>query len=254
MLASSLTFLLRLVPLALLCVALQALPSAAFPCRSTTYVSGGQPVNAYLCLPPGSTPRPGVLLLHGADGPVRHGEAYRHFARSLAEHGYAALFIDYFSQAVAPDPRGLTGSANHTLSTFATWLQELKDGTHYLASQPGVDGERIGLVGFSLGSYLGLGFAATAGGLRALVTYSGGLVPQLDPLVGRLPPVLILHGGRDPLVPATEARHLARLLERNGRPYNLQVYADQGHQLRGAAGRDAWRRTLVFLSRHLDGP
>jgi carboxymethylenebutenolidase len=228
-------------------------------CRAIEYPSGARPVGAYLCVPPGRAPRAGIVVLHGADGPQRNGGAYRRATRELAERGYAALFVDYFSQSGLPDRRGVRGDPARALALYSTWTHELADGVRFLAAQPGVDRNRLGLLGFSLGSYLGLAFAAQSGlnsaggGIapRAVVSYYGGLAWPFEGLASHLPPVLILHGERDALVPVSEAHRLERLLKEHRRPYQLRIYPKQGHGFVGETARDAWKQTLSFFAQYL---
>jgi dipeptidyl aminopeptidase/acylaminoacyl peptidase len=67
----------------------------------------------------------------------------------------------------------------------------------------------------------------------------------------RLPPVLILHGGRDRIVPVEHARRLEKLLKAGGVPHEVKIYPDQGHGFLGPAQLDAAGRILAFLQRHL---
>lgn len=56
-------------------------------------------------------------------------------------------------------------------------------------------------------------------------------------------PLLILHGGADRRVPATQALALAQQLERAHRPYELVIYAQDDHAL--SQHTDDWRRRLI---------
>lgn len=220
-------------------------------CRPTNYSSGGQPVQAYLCLPDKAGPKPGVVILHGADGPTRNEGAYRTTARQLAEQGYAALFVNYFSQNPSKDANGFFGNSPEALVTFSIWVREVKDAITFLGSQNDVQRERIGLLGFSLGGYLSLGFSTLNNTAGAIVTYYGGLVPQLEGGASNLPPTLILHGAKDQVVPVSEAYRLQRLLETNQIPHEVKIYPGQGHGFNGSDSRDAWQRTLAFFGKTL---
>jgi carboxymethylenebutenolidase len=111
----------------------------------------------------------------------------------------------------------------------------------------------VGVVGFSLGAYLALAVATQEPRIGALVDCFGGLPVPFESSAASLPPVLILHGDADPVVPVEEARKLARLLRAAGRPHEMQLYPGGGHGFRPAEGRDAFARVLAFFDRHLAG-
>ncbi len=95
-------------------------------------------------VPPEENPGALIILLHGADGD-RRGTAWH--ARQLIEAGYGVFLYDQ---------RAL-GESTGTMTTLG-W----KDGSDLLAvadvlaQRPEVDGERIGVVGLSLGGHIAL--------------------------------------------------------------------------------------------------
>jgi dienelactone hydrolase len=111
--------------------------------------------------PDGSEPLPGVLVLGGSDG-ARHD----HAAALLASHGFAALSLAYF---------GTEGTPSHLhrieLRTFETVLD-------WLAAQPGIDGDRLAVIGLSRGGELALQLAALYPRLRAVVAGAPSSVRQ----------------------------------------------------------------------------
>ncbi len=65
-------------------------------------------------------------------------------------------------------------------------------------------------------------------------------------------PLLILHGEQDPRCPVSEARQLAATLEKQGTPFDLVTYPDEGHGFRKRTNRiDAWTRVRAFFREHL---
>ena len=66
-----------------------------------------------------------------------------------------------------------------------------------------------------------------------------------------MPPVLILHGADDHVVPVSEATKLQQLLERTGTPYEIKLYDGAGHVLNTMQFLDAGRRAVQFLNKHL---
>jgi hypothetical protein len=72
----------------------------------------------------------------------------------------------------------------------------------------------------------------------------------------RLPPILIVHGSGDTIVPINQSLRLAERLQAQGKPYELKLYNGMEHYLDAARGDadtlDLLRRTLAFFHRHLD--
>lgn len=134
---------------------------------------------------------------------------------------------------------------------FMQWLETLRDGFSYILAQPGVDPQRVGLLGFSLGGFLSLAFATQEQRIAAVAQLFGGLPEYFMEDAGKLPPVLILHGGRDTVVPVAEAEKLEAILQQHHIPYEIKIYSDQGHHFTGLAQIDALRRVVAFFRRYL---
>jgi len=168
-------------------------------------------------------------------------------AMLLAEQGFAVYVLHYFD-------RTDTQFADKQIifRNFPIWMKTLWDAVSFVEKQPGVDRERIALLGFSLGAYLSLANASIDGRLRAVVEFFGGLPREMKLFMRRLCPVLILHGEADPTVPVEEAYQLRDLLEKKSIPYEIKIYPGAGHGFENEIWRDAGLRTLQFLQKHLD--
>ncbi|KMO32963.1 dienelactone hydrolase [Methylobacterium variabile] len=210
-----------------------------------SFTSAGTPIEVEWFAARASGDGPAVLLLHGADG-LTFADGYRLAARSLAASGYHVAFLHYLDRT--NDRRVAYARLRHD---FPLWAGTVRDGLNWLAQRPGVDAGRLGLVGVSLGAALAFDTAASDARVRAIVDYFGPLPDGLAARRPRLPPTLVLHGARDPVVPVSQAHAIARLLAEQGTPHELQVYPDQGHGLTGAAQLDAAARTARFLDRHV---
>ncbi|MFN2606426.1 MAG: acyl-CoA thioesterase/BAAT N-terminal domain-containing protein [Acidimicrobiales bacterium] len=108
-----------------------------------------------LHLPSGAGARPGVVVLGGAQGGLGHGVRTR--AAGLASHGFAALALAYVGAEGLPDQ--LAHVPVEYVGTALRWL----------GGQPGVDGQRLGLLGSSRGAELALVAAANVPGAAAVV-------------------------------------------------------------------------------------
>jgi carboxymethylenebutenolidase len=189
---------------------------------------------------------PAILVLHGAGGMDIGGPQFREFARELARRGYVAHIVHYFDQTgtVRADTPAIGRS-------FSTWMLTIGDALTAIAKQDNVDPDRLGLLGFSLGSYLSLSVASHDRRVSAVVEYFGGLPDVFAWNLKRFPPTLILHGDADPVVPVAEARKLEKLLESKKFPHESRIYPGQGHRFRGDDEQDAYQRSLRFFELHL---
>jgi dienelactone hydrolase len=218
--------------------------------RTETFVSGGVPVTAEWFDPAaaGSTKSPTVVLLHGADGMTR-AETYRFGARALAAAGFHVVLIRYFERT--GDVRANWASLREDARL---WLETVRDAVTYVSKKPDVDRDRIGIVGFSLGASIALAAAGEDARIKAVVDVFGPM-PTGAEKAAHTPPVLILHGARDRVVPVEHARRLEALLKARGVAHEVRIYPDQGHGSQGTAQIDAAGRILVFLNAHLrDAP
>lgn len=196
--------------------------------------------------PKGPGKYPAVLVVHGAGGMTVGGPWFRDAARALARRGYVAHLVHYF------DLTGTRLADPQAMKThFAAWMRVLADGVTNASRQPNVDPGRVGLLGFSLGSYLSVSLSVYDPRVSAVVEYFGGLPDALAGQVKTLPPILILHGDADPVVPVAQGKALERICKENGAVHEVCIYPGQGHGFLGETGHDATRRTLAFFDAHL---
>jgi carboxymethylenebutenolidase len=231
------------------------------PCASAwtqgEFLSDGKPVEENYCVPSGAGPFPAVIILHGAGPRDAGNDDFQDFCAKLAEHGYFTEFIEYYSQT---EPAS-AGDVGGMVSDFPTWLSEVHSGIAALKKNPSVNSKPVALMGFSLGSFISLSYGATyPGEVAAIVEYYGGLPPALNARAPVMPPVLILHGDADHIVPVSQATDLDALLTKAGRPHEMKIYsgAQHGFNFPGAmfwykqsAANDAWNRSLEFLDEYL---
>jgi dienelactone hydrolase len=220
-------------------------------------------VQGYLVRPPGKGPFPAVVYLHGSGGDRVQ---LLGLAAWLAARGAVALTID--SPFVASQPEGAGMEAlrsEHDLAVRS--IVDVRRAVDLLQSLPEVDGDRIGLVGFSAGARSAAILAGVEPRLAAIALWSGGSEP-VSAYTDRLPaelqgeashllsdvdplrwlrdahaPLLFQDGRRDEVVPK-EA--LERLYAVAPEPKELRWYA-AGHEL----GAKAYRDQLDWLTERL---
>lgn len=114
----------------------------------------------------------------------------------------------------------------------------------------GLGEDRLVLVGFSQGTMLSLHTAlARPRPVAGVIGYSGLLIDE-DGLPNRLqsrPPILLIHGDADPVVPFAAFERAKAALERNGLPLETYVAPGVGHSI----DAEGLRRGEQFLKRML---
>lgn len=223
----------------------------------------GDTVPAVLLRPTGPTTgaagtAPAALLLHGYSS--RGDVMARGAGEALLRRGVASLAPDLPVHGTRGDPLSLAQTRN-PLEVVRLWrlaLREAELALGFLGTQPGVNPGQLGVLGYSLGSYLALALAARTGDVRAVVLAAGGDLPNgtpftaparalFDPLRavqnlgGR--PLLMESGRHDPVIRPEQAE---RLYAAAHEPKTLRWW-DAGHTLPAAASEDAatWLATRL---------
>jgi len=209
----------------------------------TSFLSGNKQVHIDHYSPGRPGLSPAIILVHGSGGPFHGIDPYAQQAAGFGVHVFALHYFDRTGHSwVYP---------GQIEPFFMEWLETVRDAVSFVATQPGVDTRRIGLLGFSLGAYLSLSLATQDSRIAAVADLFGGLPDHFIQDAGNLPPVLILHGEKDNTVPVKEAHALERILKQHRIPYEIKIYSGQGHIFHGLAQLDAMRRVVGFFRRHL---
>jgi len=228
-----------------------------------TYTASSGQLRAYLSLPPGQGPWPGVVVIQDAFGLT---DDIREQADRLAAGGYLAFAPDLYSGrgircvvATLQASRSGQGPAYEDIEAARRWLIERDDCTG-----------RVGIIGFCMGGGFALLSAPRYEFAAAAVNY--GEVPEdaVDRLRGACP-IVASYGRRDRTLRG-RAQRLERALSELGIPHDVREYPDAGHSfmnrinLGPAAGpllhlagfdhhhpsaEDAWRRIFTFFDRYL---
>ena len=178
-----------------------------------------------------------VVLLYGSGG-TRSEVPYAKEARLFARLGFR-VYLPHYLDVTA-------GRANDPESHYEIWAQAVRDALQYIQSEAGIPRSRTAIVGYSLGGSVALSAAAVDPQLAGVVVWSGSL-PDAYRDVRTLPPLLILHGGRDAIIPVQNARQLAALCEQRQFRCDLDIYSGEGHAFSAAGLARANSRILAFL-------
>jgi dipeptidyl aminopeptidase/acylaminoacyl peptidase len=163
-------------------------------------------------------------------------------------------------------------------------FQDILNGIEYLVKEGLVDGERVGIGGWSNGGFLTAWAVTHSKRFKAAMMGAGIsdwlnmhaqtnirdadiLLLAADPLKNPevyhrhspityadrvTTPTLILHGENDPAVPVAQAYAFYRALQERNVPVELVVYPREGHGLSERAHlRDSLERHLRWLERYL---
>ncbi len=226
---------------------------------------GSRPLRAYLALPEGNGPWPGVVVIHeimGLDAQTR-----RHADR-LARAGYLALAVDLFStdgpRCVMATMRALRRGAGRACVDIVTAQEQLR-------ADPRCTG-KVGVIGFCMGG--GFALLTAAAGFDAASANYGPLPRDPEMAFDGACPVVGSYGARDRALRGAAAR-LRTALERAGVEHDVKEYPGAGHafldeepfgpalvhplvRVAGMgpdpkAAADAWRRIESFFATHLGG-
>jgi carboxymethylenebutenolidase len=198
-------------------------------------------------------PHPGVVVLHGASG---WRPSYALYAKALADSGFVALAINYFAET------GRDTAWGQSARMWLDWQAAIGSAAEYLRSLPSVSKDHLGLVGFSRGAFLAVSVASSIPAVRAVVDYFGGINTSTNSLknqVRNFPPLLILHGDADTVVPVRFAYFLSEAVVANGGEVEMHIYPGVHHGFNAAFGptyndsaaSNSFRRTIEFLRKRL---
>ncbi len=207
------------------------------------YRSGEAMVTVETFAPAAGEKLPAILLLHASGGLDATADVFREMAHDLASQGYVVYFPHYFERTGHIAGR----AAGRDMAAFN---EAILDAVELAAANPIVDADRIGLLGYSMGSYLAFYRAGRDKRIKAIVSCSGHLPVESK---SDFPPVLILQGSNDPGSPLASVKAFEELLKSKDIPYATHIYRRMGHNFEFSAWADASQRSALFFNRYLKG-
>jgi dipeptidyl aminopeptidase/acylaminoacyl peptidase len=248
---------------------------------------GGQPIEAYLTVPPLAGRRPLVVLPHGGPVGVRDRLGFDHEVQFLASLGYAVLQVNFRgSDGYGTEFRDAGKRAHGTLIE-----DDIDAVLQVVEVDARIDRTRMCVVGSSYGGYSAivstirwpgrfrcavsisgvtdmlLFFTSSDGGgsargRRALEHYVGDPVRDGDAMKRNSPvlrsreitaPLLLVHGAEDERVDYEHTRRMVRMMNLSGQRPWLVTLADEGHGFEQLDSVEtAWGAIAGFLRRFLD--
>jgi uncharacterized protein len=117
---------------------------------------------------------PAVLMLHGfASHKDEVGDMYLREARALAERGIASLRIDFAGTGDSEQP--------YTANTWTGMVADAVTAHDWLFNHSRIIDDRVGVLGFSMGSKVGLGLVAERPEIPSFASWSGALHDGISP-------------------------------------------------------------------------
>jgi carboxymethylenebutenolidase len=204
---------------------------------------------AYLSLPPGPGPHPGIVLIHewwGLNGNIEH------WADRLASAGWAALAVDLYSGTVATTP----DQAMATMKTVdkAKAAQTISAALDYLKTDPRIAAPKRAVIGWCYGGGWALETAVAHPELDGMIMYYGMLDQDPAKLAGIKARVVAIFGDRDKSIPPADVDQFEAALKEADVKADVYRYdADHAfanpsnpHYDEASAG-NAWKHVLAFL-------
>lgn len=232
-----------------------------------------------------SEPVPALVWVHGGPGGQSR-QGFSPLIQYLVNHGYAVLAVNN---------RGSSGYGKtfYQMDDLNHGDKDLKDciaGKDWLASQPGIDGTKIGIIGGSYGGYMtmaaltfapeefdvGVNIFGVTNWIRTLRSipawwessrialykelgdpYSADSVrlEAISPLFHTeqvTKPLMVLQGAQDPRVLQVESDEIVAGVRKNGVPVEYVLFEDEGHGfLKKENQIKGYSQILEFLDVHL---
>lgn len=194
-----------------------------------------------------------ILLFHG--GSFRNGsrETYYKMAAELAKRGYVVIPVDYrLRDNPQEDYNGTIRDAVEDGAAAVQW-------TAIHATEYGIDSQKIFVGGDSAGGYLALALAYTKNydttkyklpHIPGVIDMYGGNINIPEGKI--LPPAIIIHGDKDPLVPYESSVSLCERLKKAGIYYDFFTMTGEGHAYRNKYFNEIITRIASFALTVMD--
>jgi carboxymethylenebutenolidase len=202
---------------------------------------------------------PAVVVIHENRGLNDH---IKESANLLAKNGYVVLAVDLFKGEVVTDNQTRSGELTGVIrENPAIGVENMKAAVKYLRSLDNVNPSKIASLGWCFGGQQSLQLAINSKDepLSATVIYYGRLTNDTQAISNITWPVLGIFGGKDQSISVDSVRQFEKALNDTGVSNEIYVYPNVGHAFANPSNdnyapqetADAWKKTLDFLSRHL---
>ncbi|MDH5674766.1 MAG: dienelactone hydrolase family protein [Myxococcales bacterium] len=200
------------------------------------YREGEDAFDAFIARPEGDGPHPLMLVCHAWAGRGEFAEAR---ARQLAELGYVGAAVDLYGVG----KRGTDAASSNALMSsliadppkLRRRLQAAHDAVRAL---DGVDGDRVGAIGYCFGGLCAILMARMGLPLRGVASFHG-LLKVGEPLEAEVKArILVLHGQDDPMVAPADVGAFAEEMKRIDADWQLHAYRGAVHAFTNPEAHD----------------
>ncbi len=214
-------------------------------------------VAGYLAIPKKGS-GPGVLVLHAWWG---LNDFFKELCDRLATAGFVAFVPDLYHGATASTRDGAKNLMSKLDQKAAD--RDIVNAVRGLQIHPAVRGKGLGVVGFSLGAFMGLWLAQERpADVAAVVLFYGTREGDYSKNWSTKAAFLGHFAETDEFESPASVRELEGLLRTNGKDITFHTYPgtthwffekDRSDAYDARAARVAWQRTVRFLTTHLSG-
>ncbi|MFC1968526.1 dienelactone hydrolase family protein [Chloroflexota bacterium] len=220
--------------------------------------SEGRKILAAYFRPAGTSPFPVVVVLHGSEG---FRGIHVQLAQDFAKNGFIGVAGSWFGghyhgvQSPIPIkhddgidwPNGPDLKAGNDLSAVKDVLALI----NAARTLPSAHADRVGVISHSRGAAIALTTASTGEELQAVVAAAG--YPSGIILNNLKPPILILNGTADQVIPIQRAERFESSLKRLGKSVESHYYEGAPHKIPWTLpwSEHVRRHAIEFFSKHL---
>lgn len=169
---------------------------------------------------------PGVLVFHDWMG---NGPYTEMRAKQLAEQGYVAFAADIYGEGVRPkNGKEASELATKYKTDRKTMRERAEAALTALKGHARVNKDKIAAIGFCFGGTAALELARMQAPILGVVSFHGGLgTPMKAEKMNAK--ILVLHGGDDPFVPATEVSEFQEEMRKAKADWQFVSYGNTVH-------------------------
>ena len=232
-----------------------AISAFAATSKEVSYDSGEETVHGVLFTPQGNGPFPALVVIHEWWG---LNDWVKEQASRLADQGYVTLAIDLYRGKVAENAEMAHELMRGVPEDRAA--RDLHAAIVFLQSQPNVNKNRLGAIGWCMGGGYSLDVALQEPTLKADVINYGRLATDNATLQKINAPVLGLFGAQDQGITPEDVKKFEGQMKALGKKIEVVIYPDAGHAFENPNNKDgyrindaadAWQRTVKFLHTNL---
>lgn len=196
----------------------------------------------------------GIILIHeywGINGQMKK------VAKRLEDQGFEVLLADLYKGKLATSPDEGRVMKEAVVDSEAMIVLE---GAVSELEKRGIKREHVAVWGFCMGGSFSFLYAVTGAKIGACIIYYGSRISTDRNLISKINvPVMGVFGGSDKAIPRELVKSFGDALEAEKKANEIDIYNDAGHAFfneeresyNEKAAKDAWEKTLTFLSKHI---